>query len=245
MPDNAVSLTATYKDLPPATYTVTITNGTGSGDYAKGATVSISAGAAPTGQEFDQWTGDISLLSSATATATSFTMPASVVNLTATYKDVSSPTYTVKVVNGTGGGEYEEAAEVNITADGAPSGQEFSHWSGDNQYLDDSTLTTATLTVPAMDVTITAVYSDIVSEIAESSRQVIVYPNPASDKIKIHSTQPITSIKLLDMTGTVILQQSVEANDASVNVADFAKGIYFMQIATNNKGLTTRKLVIQ
>ena len=46
------------KDDTPATYSVTVTNGTGGGEYAEGATVKITAYAPETGKEFTSWTLD-------------------------------------------------------------------------------------------------------------------------------------------------------------------------------------------
>ncbi len=75
---------------PAITYTVTVNNGTGGGSYAQGASVKITANAAPEGQQFNKWTGADGLTfidgSATTATAT-FTMPAEAVTLTATYSE--------------------------------------------------------------------------------------------------------------------------------------------------------------
>ena len=76
----------------PGTYAVTVNNGTGDGSYAEGATVTITADAAPSGQEFDTWTvvsGGVTLASAISATTT-FKMPASAVEVTATYKNKAS-----------------------------------------------------------------------------------------------------------------------------------------------------------
>ena len=96
----------TFKVISTATYTVTVNNGSGGGEYAAGASVTITANDAPSGQQFKEWTGTDSLTftsgSATTATAT-FTMPANAVTVTATYEDIPAATYTVtyKVVNGT------------------------------------------------------------------------------------------------------------------------------------------------
>ena len=88
MPSNAVTVTATYEDIPATTYAVTVNSGTGSGDYAEGARVTITANAPETGKQFKEWTGAAGLTftegSTSTATAT-FTMPAQAVTVTATY----------------------------------------------------------------------------------------------------------------------------------------------------------------
>lgn len=64
-------------------------NGSGDGSYEAGEVVTIVADAAPAGQEFDAWTGDVADPVNA---STSITMPASDVIVSAGYKDISSDT---------------------------------------------------------------------------------------------------------------------------------------------------------
>ncbi len=75
---------------PPVSYTVTLTGGTlngggaSSGSFTPGTTVSITAGVAPAGQYFKQWSGSAPVANSFGATTT-FTMPAANVASTAVY----------------------------------------------------------------------------------------------------------------------------------------------------------------
>ena len=70
-------------------YTLTVSGGTGSGSYASGAKVNISANKAPAGKTFDKWIGgDGGTFANATSATTMFTMPANVATVTATYKDI-------------------------------------------------------------------------------------------------------------------------------------------------------------
>ena len=88
MPAKAVTVTATYKDAPVTTYAVTVTNGTGGGNFAAGATVSITANEPATGKVFDKWTtSDGVVFANANSATTPFAMPAKDVAVTATYKD--------------------------------------------------------------------------------------------------------------------------------------------------------------
>jgi len=54
MPPPAAEITATYD----VSYTLTVNSGTGGGEYVMGATPTITADAAPSGQQFDAWVGD-------------------------------------------------------------------------------------------------------------------------------------------------------------------------------------------
>ena len=79
-----MAVTANYSALPK--FTVTVTKGTGDGDYFAGDTVQIVADAAPAGQQFAGWTvtGNATLANAASPTTT-FKMPASAVTVTADY----------------------------------------------------------------------------------------------------------------------------------------------------------------
>jgi hypothetical protein len=78
-------------------------------------------------------------------------------------------TYTLTVNSGSGDGDYEEDEEVEVSADSAPSGQVFDGWSGDTAGLADSGGSTTTMTMPAADATITAIYTDILYALTVNS----------------------------------------------------------------------------
>jgi len=77
-----------------------------------------------------------------------------------------APTLTVN--DGRGSGGYVAGTIVTVTADPPPPGKEFVGWSGDTQILANPFISTTTATMPSIDVTITATYSDVSS--SESSK---------------------------------------------------------------------------
>ena len=89
-PDSAYTFDSshTYLEIKEPEYTVTVTNGTASpSQAAAGATVTLTANTAPSGQIFDKWvvvSGGITL-ADATSATTTFTMPAGDVSVKATY----------------------------------------------------------------------------------------------------------------------------------------------------------------
>ena len=92
MPSTGVVVTATYISL---LHSLTVVNGSGSGDYLEGQTVSVTANPDPLYKAFAGWNGDdIGLLSNAAVRATSLVMPSRPVSLTATYS------YTIERVVG-------------------------------------------------------------------------------------------------------------------------------------------------
>ena len=69
------------------------------------------------------------------------------------------PTYKLTVNSGSGSGEYQEGAKVEIEADDPPAGHVFGEWTGHIEHVDDVASSSTTLTMPAEDITVTAVYA--------------------------------------------------------------------------------------
>jgi TusA-related sulfurtransferase len=89
MPRKDVSVKATYKDNPDAKFNVTVTHGSGSGDYFPDDEVEIKADLIP-GKAFEQWevSDGVTLKHGLQAESTSFTMPKKDVVISALYKDI-------------------------------------------------------------------------------------------------------------------------------------------------------------
>ena len=136
-------------------YELTVTNGSGSGDYEENDVVPISASAAPLGKAFAAWMGDYTYVADRMASSTTVTMPAADVSVTAAYAWV----YELTVNSGTGDGQYFPAAVVDIQADPAPSGTEFAGWTGDVAYVADTESAATTVTMPSSAVEVTAGYA--------------------------------------------------------------------------------------
>ena len=88
----------------PKFYTLTVTNGNGSGSYAAGAVVIITCSDPPSGKEFDKWVpnSDDLGLASVNVAATTMVMPAHEASVAATFKN--KPTNTNGSGTGTGSG---------------------------------------------------------------------------------------------------------------------------------------------
>ena len=76
----------------------------------------------------------------------------------------------------------------------------------------------------------------------EKPRELVfnVYPNPARDMIHVESNDRIDELRLIDLSGKVVLTTSAE----KMNVSDLANGLYLLQIRTKEH-LETRKILIQ
>lgn len=87
----------------PPTYSLSVSNGSGSGSYTAGTVVSITANAPQAGYYFGYWTQSSGpgTIGSASSSSTTFTMGAANASVYAYY--LLRPTYTLTVINGTGG----------------------------------------------------------------------------------------------------------------------------------------------
>ena len=178
MPAKNVTVTAVFEYIY---YTVTVNGGTAYTDGESAGSITAEYGdfinivaEVPTGQRFVRWTSDSDevVFDSETSATTTFEMPAKNVTVTAVFEYID---YTVTVNGGTAQvndgvasasvkAHYGE--EVTITAK-VPVGKEFVRWSFDELAPDGLTLTDAelTFTMPAGNVTATAVFEDINYEV--------------------------------------------------------------------------------
>ena len=96
-------------------YTLTVNSGSGDGAYAQGSVQTITADGAPSGMQFDEWTGDISHVDNVNAATTTVTMPAADVTVTATYEDLPLALPTVGFsLTSQSGSESESPAVLSV-----------------------------------------------------------------------------------------------------------------------------------
>ena len=162
MPETDVEITALYNDL----HAITVNNGTANVEEAViGDTVKIKAESRE-GYVFDRWEvsyGDVAVANK-NAEETTFTMPDSMVVLTARYKALQS----ITLENGkayAGGEEITTAkkgTEVTIKADDL-GGKVFDRWEivSGNVTLEDANKAETTFTMPAESISLKAVYNTI------------------------------------------------------------------------------------
>ncbi|TDD99702.1 T9SS type A sorting domain-containing protein [Flavobacterium cellulosilyticum] len=74
-----------------------------------------------------------------------------------------------------------------------------------------------------------------------ADNRVSVSPNPTSGIVTINSTSEVKTITVFDTTGKKV--QSAK-NSTTVNLANQSKGIYLVQVQTEN-GTTTKKIVVE
>ncbi|MBJ7428046.1 MAG: DUF4397 domain-containing protein [Bacteroidia bacterium] len=83
------------------------------------------------------------------------------------------------------------------------------------------------------------------------TNNILVYPNPASDKVSVLLNATVSTnaqVNIMDIKGAVVKSMDNKlvagVNVMELSVADLPKGMYFVQV-TSNEGTSTKKLVIE
>ena len=251
------SATATPTAATAPTYLVTVNSGTGGGNFAEGATVTITANAAPSGEEFDKWTTmDGVTFADANAATTSFTMTAKAVTVTATYKDLAPDTFAVTVQNdgnGTASANFNSAAEdAEITLTATPnSGYRFKEWQVVSGGV---TITDNKFTMPAGTVTVKAIFEEISDEtpaykITDGANG--SWRTDASDGTKIICDGDFAKFIGVKVNGSLISTDNYTAVSGSTVItlkpeylATLSAGTYTVEILYTDGSVTTNLTVL-
>lgn len=127
-------------------YTVSVSGGSGSGSYAAGAVVAINAYFMGEGQTFDKWTTSTAGVgfANASASSTTFTMPAANVAITATYKAGKGTAATGSGGSGSNGGSSNSSNGTANTGNNSGTVVEITKPGVSNTGLAGATVTGAT-----------------------------------------------------------------------------------------------------
>jgi len=170
MPDEAVEIRAVFQQNGTTdTFSVSVTGGTGGGNYTTGTAVNITANAPPVGQQFSNWNISpvVTFLNNTSASTPDavFTMPSANVTATAVFEDIPTGNHVITVTtqgNGTANANVQSAAPgATITLTATPnSGSNFVRWEIVNGTftLSSTTTASATFTMPDTAVTVRAVF---------------------------------------------------------------------------------------
>jgi len=76
-----------------------------------------------------------------------------------------------------------------------------------------------------------------------SAESVVIFPNPASDKINVQvSMKGSTVIRIFDIHSRKLLQREFSMH-SEIDISNFSKGIYFAEI-TSGSGSQVKKIII-
>ena len=71
-----------------------------------------------------------------------------------------------------------------------------------------------------------------------------VYPNPANNEVTVSSTEKLSKVTIYDVTGKVMFTSSDVNLNSTVNVSAFSRGIYVVEVLTDNK-TSVKRLILE
>ncbi len=95
---------------------------------------------------------------------------------------------------------------------------------------------------PEIEVPVTL---DVITTIGEQTVQnLVMFPNPTTNAVFIRSNEPIRQLKLVSLSGKIVINKKVNGNLIYLDISDLKPGIYLVEIETG-MGFTVRKLVVE
>lgn len=93
-------------------------------------------------------------------------------------------------------------------------------------------------------VQLTVSWCTDIKESAEINNSVKLYPNPTTGKIIIHNeSNSALKINVTDISGKLILSETLSNGQQEINISDKAEGVYFFRILKDNKEIGNGKLI--
>ncbi|MEP6556134.1 MAG: T9SS type A sorting domain-containing protein [Ferruginibacter sp.] len=87
-------------------------------------------------------------------------------------------------------------------------------------------------------------YSKVISINFSSNTSLVVYPNPASDYIRIVTAKKIKAIEVADVSGRIVKRMNAN-NDNRYDINDLQKGVYFLNILDEDNNRSSKKLIVE
>lgn len=76
--------------------------------------------------------------------------------------------------------------------------------------------------------------------------EILIYPNPFSQKITLtilKNNTVIKSISIYNLNGKLVHKEEYNSNTINVNLNQYNNGIYFVRIIDNNGNVTVQKII--
>ena len=77
-----------------------------------------------------------------------------------------------------------------------------------------------------------------------SSLEFSVYPNPASNVVFVETNTPNSEVAIYSINGQTLFTQRNSGSDFTLNLADFAEGVYWLRVSSS-EGTVNQRLVIK
>ena len=86
----------------------------------------------------------------------------------------------------------------------------------------------------------------LVSGVEEiQASQISLFPNPASNVLNITAEEIIKTVRVSDQLGREVENKNVAANNTTISIANFSKGIYVATLQMQNGSTITKKFIVE
>lgn len=85
-----------------------------------------------------------------------------------------------------------------------------------------------------------------IEEAKDISLEIVVYPNPATDFIKLNiKNYEIENLKyqLYDISGSLLQDNRIESNEIAISMQDLSPSTYFLKVIQGKKDIKTFKII--
>lgn len=106
--------------------------------------------------------------------------------------------------------------------------------------LDESATGTIYYRLRMIDVDGSFTYSKVVRINAGKKYTVVVYPNPASDKLFVQNINKYNTGQIIDITGKIIQEFTIVPNDEQVTIDRLKNGVYYLKLISKEDVQTVR-----
>jgi Secretion system C-terminal sorting domain/Putative carbohydrate metabolism domain len=72
-----------------------------------------------------------------------------------------------------------------------------------------------------------------------------IYPNPATDKLYIDTDKEYSTLRLQNILGAIVYSEANMSAHHTIDISNFKKGVYLLQLTKNNGNSITKKIIIQ
>jgi len=78
----------------------------------------------------------------------------------------------------------------------------------------------------------------------QTLNSIIIYPNPAKDYVTVECKSG-KELMIIDYFGSAVYRSKIENRPLTVNLKQFAKGLYLVKVKANNGEMKTEKLIVE
>jgi hypothetical protein len=171
-------------------------------------------------------------------------------NLEAYLNSLEPPAYyELSITGGTGYGSYVEGTRVGISANAPNEGYVFDQWKGDTEHVAEVHAEHTTVTMPAADISLIAVYKEVITGQADHDLregEIFCYPNPTDGSFFIDlRVIDHSSVEIYNLHGKKVHHVAVGKGAQVIKDHHLVPGIYLVKIKGDSKIRRAQKLMIR